>query len=103
MQSSHIDDDIVEEDDDDEDAESNLRDSESTQSTNPVMKSTSERHSDEPQEKSSSADTVNSAGLFHSVTSLLAPPPSSRPLTANMGPVTVSCGGAVWTSQFAFC
>jgi len=59
-----VDDDIVEEEeDDDEVEESQTRDLDSTESTNPVTRSTSEHHNDKP--RSAAGDMINSAGLFH--------------------------------------
>lgn len=59
-----MDDDIVEEEeDDDEVEESQTRDLDSTESTNPVTRSTSEHHNDKP--RSAAGDMINSAGLFH--------------------------------------
>jgi len=62
---SREDDDVVEEeeDDDDNEEESKSRHLKSTESTNPVVKSTSERRSDE---KSAADNSVHTAGVFRS-------------------------------------
>ena len=66
MQSGRVDDDVMEEEEDDEeDEESTLRDSESAESTNPVVKSTSEHLGDDAKEKSASNNAVNSGGVFY--------------------------------------
>ena len=69
MRESHVDDNVVEEEEEeeeDEGEESQSRDLESTESTNPVVRSTSQQHhSVGPNvEKYTTGDTVNSSSKY---------------------------------------